>query len=600
MADGGSRCNLGYYAYATFKGINRRTTLWHKLTSYLNAFLAERIGKEGGEQTKATWSALALLGNCPTGLHADKNNLKGSRNYLISFGSGSGGGVWVQEKGGGVWRRNASGQDLEGRVIDAHEQGWEFDPRLAHATEPFSGDRWFLAGYTPRPSPRPPVKRRRSFEELASPCPARPRSGTSRSRTWAMRGEQLIPGAAAYLFPGRTAMMLSVLLTTTFSAMCGAAQTALPTKVMPETAILEVGGLTATCRLAEYDICDHHLLEPMLTEDVLDNDHPRDLGIGHIEAATMRHRPGQLWVHMRPEWNRDDVYHDLVEAISYQLGDGRAVVLEREVEDPLLWEGLANGWEDAGYDVTYDFTEDGHQYIRIVQAKPDNQVHTVYLGDNESEEELLPAGHDPQGAEADAPLPREARAINFPASVPEAIASSLRWLHQNLGHPSTADFVRHLRLAGASREVLKGARSLECQVCQRTKLPAIPKPAKIAPCYRFNEMVGTDLFYVHDSEGRRHQLLSIVDFSSAYQAVVPVGKKDTATLEKAFCEGWIQTFGAPSVVAVDMENGLEKSLARISDWTGTRIRSAAGQAHHQAGYTERQGAIWKAILGVSR
>ena len=113
-------------------------------------------------------------------------------------------------------------------------------------------------------------------------------------------------------------------------------------------------------------------------------------------------------------------------------------------------------------------------------------------------------------------------------------------------------------------------------------------------------MVGTDLFYVHDSEGRRHQLLSIVDFSSAYQAVVPVGKKDTATLEKGFCEGWIQTFGAPSVVAVDMENGLEKSLARISDWTGTRIRSAAGQAHHQAGYTERQGAIWKAILGVSR
>ena len=76
MADGGSRCNLGYYAYGTFKGINRRTTLWPKLTSYLNAFLAEHIGKEGGEQTKATWSALALLGNCPTGLHTDKNNLK--------------------------------------------------------------------------------------------------------------------------------------------------------------------------------------------------------------------------------------------------------------------------------------------------------------------------------------------------------------------------------------------------------------------------------------------------------------------------------------------------------------------------------------------
>ena len=50
------------------------------------------------------------------------------------------------------------------------------------------------------------------------------------------------------------------------------------------------------------------------------------------------------------------------------------------------------------------------------------------------------------------------------------------------------------------------------------------------------KMVGTDLFYVHDIENRRHQLLSIVDFSSAYQVVVPVHRKDTATLEKAFCE----------------------------------------------------------------
>ena len=188
------------------------------------------------------------------------------------------------------------------------------------------------------------------------------------------------------------------------------------------------------------------------------------------------------------------------------------------------------------------------------------------------------------------------RGIKFPASVPGYIASSLRRLHQNLGHPSTADFVRHLRLAGASQEVLKAARALECQTCRRCKQPAIAKPAKIANCLRFNEVVGVDLFYVHNSEENRHQMLSVVDFSSGYHVVIPVTKKDTNHLEKTFAEAWVGNFGAPSTVCVDLETGLQKALARIGDWTGMRIRSAAGQAHWQAGYTEKQGGIWKAIF----
>ena len=603
----GGRCNLGYYAYGTFKGINRRTTKWPMLTRYLNGFLVDQMGSASSEQGRATWSSLALLSNCPTAVHTDKNNVKGSYNCLISFGGGTGGEFWIQEPGGGASRRNSKGQDIEGKVCDIHEQGWEFDPRLLHATEPFVGERWFLAGYTPRTFPEATKQEKKILRDLGFPMPNKAEIRTIKKQDKLCQEAHTVeptPPSTSTSRPirsrrrdlRRTAMMLSVLFTIAFSTMCGAVQAVLPTRSTPETAMLEIGGLSATCRLAEYEICDQHLLEPLLVDDILDNDHPLSLGIGYIESMTLRRRPGQLWVHMRPEWNQDDIYHDLVVAVSSQLGEGRAVVFEREVEDQALWEGLTNGWEDAGYDVTYDFTEDGHQYVRVVQVEPENYVHTVCIGENETDDELLPAVHDPEGREEAPPMQRGAQAISFPPSVPETIASSLRRLHQNLGHPSTSDFVRHLGLAGASREVLKGARSLECQVCQRTRNPAIPKPAKIAPCYRVNEMVGTDLFYVHASEGRRHQLLSIVDFSSAYQVVVPVDKKDTATLERAFCASWVQVFGAPSVVAVDMENGLEKSLARVGDWTGTRIRSAAGQAHHQAGFTERQGAIWKAIF----
>ena len=152
-------------------------------------------------------------------------------------------------------------------------------------------------------------------------------------------------------------------------------------------------------------------------------------------------------------------------------------------------------------------------------------------------------------------------------------------------------------MAGAGREVLKAARALDCQTCARTRATAIAKPAKIGSCLKFNEVVGADLFYVHDIEGNRHELLSIVDYSSAYQVVIPVARKDTVHLEKAFCEGWTNIFGAPEVVTVDLENGLQKALAKVGDWTGMRIKSAAGQAHWQAGFTERHGGIWKSMFG---
>ena len=76
-----------------------------------------------------------------------------------------------------------------------------------------------------------------------------------------------------------------------------------------------------------------------------------------------------------------------------------------------------------------------------------------------------------------------------------------------------------------------------------------------------HEVVGVDLFYVHDSGENRHQMLSIVDFSSGYHVVVPLTKKDTSYLEETFAETWIGTFGAPSTVCVDLETGLQKAFA---------------------------------------
>ena len=397
----------------------------------------------------------------------------------------------------------------------------------------------------------------------------------------------------------KTAAFLNVLFTTVLSTMGQAVGESVPVGYPPSVGLLEVGGFTATCRVGEYCGDFVKVLEPILTEDILNDDHPSEFPFGKIETAVIRHQPGQLWVHVRPEWKEPKILNDIVEAAGRQLNEGRSVIFERNVTDDLLWENIVSGWNESGYTTSFDRDEEGNELVRITYVANALEPYEVMVGEvaNEEEgEELIPAVEHlggPQGGDLNE---RGAKAISFPANVPGKIASSLRRLHQNLGHPSAIDFARHLRLAGASREVLKAAKGLECEVCKRAKAPGIAKPAKVAPCLRFNQMIGVDIFYVHDSGGDRHQLLSMVDFSSAYHVVVPVPKKDTSTLEKAYCENWLNVFGAPAVIAVDLENGLEKSLARAGDWTGTRIRNAAGQAHFQAGYTERQGGIWKAIF----
>ncbi|CAE7948536.1 RE1 [Symbiodinium sp. KB8] len=611
LQDGGDRVALGYYAYGNFKGICKSTVRWGNLVRYVNAFLAEHSGG-GTDQGRPTyWGAVTLLRNCPATVHTDKNNLKGSPNFVVSFGNGPSGGLWVESPGGGTWRRDQSGQEVEGIVLDTDRQVWEFDPRARHASEAGASGRWTIVAYTPRTFPDSNKTEKKILRDLGFPLPtaglvrqarlehANHDPNHHKQATEQAIGNNMKPRRSQRKALWKTAAFLNVLFTTVLSTMGQAVGESVPAGHPPSVGMLEVGGFSATCRVGEY--CGDYVkvLEPILTEDVMNNDLHPDLPFGKVEAAVIRHRPGQLWVHVRHEWKEPKVFSDIVEAAGRQLSEGRAVIFERNVSDDHLWENFVNGWNESGYSTSFDRDEEGNELVRVTYAIYRQEPHEVMVGEVINEEdgdELIPAAEHPGDHQGNVLNERGAKAISFPASVPGKIASSLRRLHQNLGHPSPIDFSRHLRLAGASREVLKAAKGLECEVCKRAKAPGIAKPAKVAPCLRFNQMIGVDIFYVHDSGGDRHQLLSIVDYSSAYHVVVPVLRKDTSTLEKAYCENWLNVFGAPTIIAVDLENGLEKSLARVGDWTGTRIRNAAGQAHFQAGYTERQGGIWKAIF----
>ena len=204
---------------------------------------------------------------------------------------------------------------------------------------------------------------------------------------------------------------------------------------VPECSVLEVGGVDATCRVSECYGNEVSVAEPILFEDIIDYNVTAPL-FGAVETGVIKQSPGELWLHVRDEWHKEEVLKDINEAIARQLRERRAVVFQRDTKEAALWEAIGTGWENDGYRVNHDFIDDNTAIVRVCWPEVDNEVHV-----NE-----VMAGEAAEGSGGNF---RGAKAIRFPAGVPNHIASGLRRLHQNLSHPSTSDLVRHLRLAGA-------------------------------------------------------------------------------------------------------------------------------------------------------
>ena len=175
------------------------------------------------------------------------------------------------------------------------------------------------------------------------------------------------------------------------------------------------------------------------------------------------------------------------------------------------------------------------------------------------------------------------------------VQSSLKRLHQNLGHPRNEDLLRHLRLAGCEAQVLKAVRGMTCETCLANSQPRTPRPTTMPRMQDFAETVGMDVIYAHDINDRKHTFLSILDMGTTYHVVAPLASTSAKEIEKAFNTFWITPYGPPSSIAVDLETGLQSGVARLCGWHNIRVKSAATQAHWQAGMVERQGQWWKAI-----
>ena len=129
----------GAYVHGGVLGL-RGNTLRFPLTSKVLAQYARQwIGD-------MPFTSLALLANLATPLHADRNNAKGFDNFLIGVSKFKDGGLWL-ESSQGLSPAPAPHSHLSGDVLPVSEQCIYFDAHLRHATMPWSGNRFVLAGF---------------------------------------------------------------------------------------------------------------------------------------------------------------------------------------------------------------------------------------------------------------------------------------------------------------------------------------------------------------------------------------------------------------------------------------------------------------------
>ncbi|CAE7848261.1 GIP, partial [Symbiodinium necroappetens] len=573
----------GMYTHGNMKGLSKQSGEMPWVVKYMNSFMkAQGYGQ---------WSSFVLFKNAATSVHADSHNLAGTTIKTVSFGPFTGGELWMSDFDrdpdipGTVWRKDAAGNEIPGYLVDTRHQVYAFDGKAKHATQPWSGERWALSLYTTRGYQESTAALRDQLRELRFP----------------LRGLPLLPevhGQAQRKFVRpvksmrkslwKKASRLAALTTWCATAGLSCTAEAFPlTRGREAVALYEIGGVEKTLEVTSLD---YLVAEPIDNLYILTT-----TSVSETVQSTIREfTPAVVWVHGDKAMGYlDGIYDHLCEHVD----KGRQLAVKAPPGDP-CWESPGLNRILRRYEGAWRYREQEPDVIRV------NDI--FYYQDNATDGHAISqfdayvADHTADGAGEDSegiPTKIGAEAISFEKGknlAPE-VKSSLRRLHQNLGHPSNIDLARHLRLAGADPVVIDACKRLRCQVCQRNKRGSAPKPASLPTLLEFNQVVAVDAFYVYDCEGTKVELMMAIDVGTGFALAGELQGHSTLTMEATFCSLWSNTFGAPGTLVVDLESGLQAGLGRYSEWHGTFIRPIAGQAHWQNGTVERATRTWKEV-----
>ena len=566
---------LGLYTHGGTYGVTTRTKNQGSMVRYINEFARHHLG------TEATWTSVTIAQNTETGIHHDYNNLQDSVNHVVSFAQRKGGGLWVEDKDlsqedankpGTQWRKDKCGRWMPGKVLDTKEKFVTFNPFYKRATEAWEGDRWCLIFHSTRNFVKIDDNLRKYLKNCGFPLPRRPR----RQQAEARRKPTHSARKAIFNNAAKISVMMTTLLTAASTFLAATAYT----DVQAEPVVMfEIGGTRGS---EEAVSLGKDVFEPMDWK-TYESPEGKEVAYHVINGGT----PKELRINL--DGKKHGCNEAIVDLMHQQVQEGGTVVVAGPAEDSLYYD--ENYIPFADKYLQYSNDEDGEKFMVFYQKKEEkhtvrgpDRVHQVCAVENNGGERAEEGGPAMDGS-----------GITFGEGTPPMVASALRRLHQNLGHPQAGDMIRHLRLAGCDGPILKAARSLKCQVCDANIGPRIARPSVIPQLCDWNDTVGIDLFYAHDTNDVKHTFLSAVDYGTTYHLAVRVDGQSSDDIEAKFNEMWIVPFGPPKSVVVDLDGGVQGALGRLCDWHNIAMKSIAAQSHWQAGMIERQQAWWKNV-----
>ena len=617
------------YTYGKFFGIAKGSKILPWTNRFINSFARDKF--------KGPWTSFVLFRDTATQVHADVHNLEGTLVTTVSFGDFSGGELWMQGDNGeeGIYRESPDGNQLKGYLVPTKEKPYTFDGKNYHATQPWEGERWALSCFTTRGYPKATTMLRDELRELRFPLRGLSRHGLTEDSSF--EGHKISRPMKSV----RKNLWKMTSRLATLTTWCTAAASLCITENFPlsrgpdAVTLYEIGGITKTLEATEMD---YVVVEPYEYDAGLSI----SCNISNVDKTFGEFSPSMLWIHADQPV---DFINGLLPIFHKQVHLGGQLAFEAGEGHPFWTSGALNELLDKhggssrrrpgepqimrfndlnSDDTPSNLHEDNPQFVKYVYS-PDKR-HLEGDDQKRANGSGQPLPGEPLGAEdathvlqesglraafvvdqerasgSGEPLPGEPRgaeAIQFEKgkSIAPEVKSSLKRLHQNMGHPSNLDLARHLRLAGADPTVVEACKRLRCQVCHRNQRGASAKPATLPNLLEFNQLVAVDAFYVYDCEGEKVELMMVVDVGTGFVSAGLLQGHSGATMESSFCSIWSNTFGAPGTMIVDLESGLQAGLGRFSEWHGTKIRPIAGQAHWQNGTVERAIRTWKEIWG---
>ncbi|CAE7357013.1 GIP [Symbiodinium sp. CCMP2592] len=580
-------------------GVSRDSVRFPKFVSYVNEVMKrETKGRDLG------WSSFIVTKDIATTIHRDAHNLFGTSVFTVTLGEFSEGGVWVERDCSDdplhlpvEWRPGPDGDPLPGYLVSTKNHPYVLDPKRRHSTEPWTGERWCVSCFTGRAFPDTDARLRDGLRELRFPLRGLSHVLKQKDEIYA-RTTRPIKSTRKSLWKNAQRLV-------TLTAWCAMVTSTFVSPTFPPghdsegVTLLEIGGTNKTFEAHDYG---YLTAEPLVAEDFL--------GVQGLSTATAvidELQPSRLWIHLA---ELRGGLERVLSVVQRQLATGRGAVLEGGLGDE-CWSSDSIGvfldlydyrWERGPPDTwLLHFNPSEFEDVGDHDEPSDQLRRYLLQREGQTDEDQQAYVVDSRPGRGEEPVPDRggggAQAISFSKGTPikKEVQSALKRLHQNLGHPSNEDLARHLRVAGAGSEVVEATKRLQCQVCARSKRASSARPASLPNLLDFNQIVAVDAFSTYDFARRRCEFMMVTDLGTGFSLVGPLTGHSTQSMERDFCTIWSNTFGAPGTLALDLESGLQAGLGRFSEWHGTKLRPAAGQAHFQQGAVERAIQSWKAI-----